>query len=45
MTAHTHVATEATPRRGLGQIDDATARALVLHFGLKGAIDYATKIF
>lgn len=26
-------------------IDDATARALVLHFGLKGAIDYATKIF
>lgn len=39
------VATEATPRRGLGQIDDATASALVLHFGLKGAIDYATKIF
>ena len=32
-------------RRSLGQIDDATARALVLHFGLKGAIDYATKIF
>ena len=31
--------------RTLGQIDDATARALVLHFGLKGAIDYATKIF
>ena len=31
--------------RKLGQIDDATARALVLHFGLKGAIDYATKIF
>jgi len=31
--------------RALGQIDDATARALVLHFGLKGAIDYATKIF
>lgn len=29
----------------LGQIDDATARALVLHFGLKGAIDYATKVF
>jgi hypothetical protein len=26
-------------------IDDATARALVIHFGLKGAIDYATKIF
>ena len=31
--------------RVLGQIDDATARALVLHFGLQGAIDYATKIF
>ena len=31
--------------RVLGQIDDATAHSLVLHFGLKGAIDYATKIF
>jgi len=31
--------------RALGQIDDATARALVIHFGIRGAIDYATKIF
>ena len=31
--------------RRLGPIGDATARALVLHFGLNRAIDYATKIF